>query len=233
MKKLFFCFLVIHLSFMTEAQQTRQEQAMALNRRQEQLRVQYLEGKYLEVINYYDSIKDTEWFPHLHLDVFKMAVNSCQELSKTGSECSIQTDEVRASAIKWFGEKSVGENWDSEIILLKDRETKLQETQPEFPGGMGAFYKYIAGEMKYPSEARRMGKEGRVYVQFVVNKDGTVDAVNAVEKIGYGCDEEAERVIRNAPQFKPGTQDGNPVYVRMVLPVIFKLSAIPDNRPGK
>lgn len=100
----------------------------------------------------------------------------------------------------------------------------IVEDQPEFPGGMAAFYKYVGDNMDYPSQARRMGIEGRVYVQFVVDKDGTVTEVKAVKGIGAGCDEEAERVLREAPKFKPGKQRGRPVKVRMVLPIIFKLS---------
>ncbi len=100
----------------------------------------------------------------------------------------------------------------------------IVEDQPEFPGGMPAFYKYVADNMDYPSQARRMGIEGRVYVQFVVDKDGTVTEVKAVKGIGAGCDEEAERVLRTSPKFKPGKQRGRAVKVRMVLPIIFKLS---------
>lgn len=100
----------------------------------------------------------------------------------------------------------------------------IVEDQPEFPGGLQAFYKYVGDNMKYPSQARRMGIEGRVYVQFVVDKNGNVTEVEAVKGIGAGCDEEAERVLRESPQFKPGKQRGRPVKVRMVLPIIFKLS---------
>jgi protein TonB len=100
----------------------------------------------------------------------------------------------------------------------------IVEDQPEFPGGMPAFYKFVGDKMKYPAQARRMGIEGRVFVQFVVDKDGTVTEVTAVKGIGAGCDEEAERVLRTAPKFKPGKQRGRPVKVRMVLPIIFKLN---------
>ncbi|MEQ8546892.1 MAG: energy transducer TonB [Cyclobacteriaceae bacterium] len=100
----------------------------------------------------------------------------------------------------------------------------IVEDQPEFPGGMAAFYKYVGDNMKYPSTARRMGIEGRVYVQFVVDKVGNVTEVKAVKGIGAGCDEEAERVLRQSPKFKPGKQRGRAVKVRMVLPIIFRLS---------
>ncbi|WP_258105470.1 energy transducer TonB [Marinoscillum sp. MHG1-6] len=100
----------------------------------------------------------------------------------------------------------------------------IVEDPAEFPGGLAAFYKYVGDNMKYPSQARRMGIEGRVYVQFVVDKDGTVTEVQAVKGIGAGCDEEAERVLQNCPKFKPGKQRGRPVKQRMVIPIVFKLS---------
>jgi len=97
------------------------------------------------------------------------------------------------------------------------------EDQPEPAGGMAAFYKYVGKNMKYPTQARRMGIEGRVFVQFVVDKDGSITEVKAIKGIGAGCDEEAERVLRNAPKWKPGKQRGRAVKVRMVLPITFRL----------
>lgn len=99
----------------------------------------------------------------------------------------------------------------------------IVEDQPEPPGGMGAFYQYIAKNMKYPAQARRMGVEGKVFVQFVVDKDGSITEVLAVKGIGAGCDEEAVRVISEAAKWKPGKQRGRPVKVRMILPITFKL----------
>lgn len=99
----------------------------------------------------------------------------------------------------------------------------IVEDQPAPQGGMAAFYEYVAKNLKYPAQARRMGIEGKVYVQFVVDKDGTLTDVQAIKGIGAGCDEAAVNVISEAPKWKPGKQRGRPVKVRMVLPVIFKL----------
>ena len=99
----------------------------------------------------------------------------------------------------------------------------IVEQQPEFPGGMGAFYTFVQKKMSYPSQARRMGIEGKVFVQFVVDKDGTITDVMAVKGIGAGCDEEAVRVIKESPKWKPGKQRGKSVKVRMILPITFKL----------
>lgn len=97
------------------------------------------------------------------------------------------------------------------------------ESLPEFDGGMDALNAYVAGELKYPGQARRMGIEGQVDVQFVVEKDGSLSGVKAVKGIGAGCDAEAVRIVQNAPRFKPGTQRGKPVRVQMEMPIIFKL----------
>ena len=100
----------------------------------------------------------------------------------------------------------------------------IVEDQPTPPGGMGAFYKYVGKEMNYPNQARRMGIEGRVFVQFVVDKSGHITDVRAIKGIGAGCDEEAVRVLQKAPKWAPGKQRGRPVKVRMILPITFKLN---------
>jgi periplasmic protein TonB len=90
-------------------------------------------------------------------------------------------------------------------------------------GGMQAFYEYVGKKLKYPAQARRMGTEGKVFVQFVINKDGSISDVVAIKGIGAGCDEEAVRIIQSAPPWSPGKQRGKPVKQRMVLPITFKL----------
>lgn len=108
----------------------------------------------------------------------------------------------------------------------------LVEQQPEFDGGMDAFYAYMGSEIDYPIQARQKGVEGRVYVQFVVEKDGSISDVKSIKGIGAGCDAEAVRVVKAAPAFTPGKQRGKAVRVRMVLPVVFELNhekVNPDN----
>jgi protein TonB len=90
-------------------------------------------------------------------------------------------------------------------------------------GGMQAFYEHVGKKLKYPAQARRMGTEGKVFVQFVINKDGSISDVVAIKGIGAGCDEEAVRIIQSAPPWTPGKQRGKPVKQRMVLPITFKL----------
>lgn len=98
------------------------------------------------------------------------------------------------------------------------------ETMPTPPGGMEGWNKYLSSNLKYPTQARRMGIEGTVYVVFVVNTDGSIQDVEILRGIGGGCDEEAMRVVQNAPNWEPGKQRGRPVRVKMRLPIRFKLS---------
>ena len=100
--------------------------------------------------------------------------------------------------------------------------TFLQESaSPE--GGLNAFYQYIGKKIKYPRQANRMGIEGRVFVEFVVEKDGTLSNITAISGIGGGCEEEAERVVALAPRWNPGKQRGKAVRQKIVLPINFKL----------
>jgi protein TonB len=97
------------------------------------------------------------------------------------------------------------------------------EQPAEFPGGMAAMMKFISQNMKYPSQARRMGTEGSVFVEFVVDQQGKISDAHVIKGIGAGCDEEAVRVVNKMPNWKPGKQNGKAVRVRFVLPVKFVL----------
>jgi TonB family protein len=112
---------------------------------------------------------------------------------------------------------------DSESDKLNRDIFVIVEQLPEAEGGMKTFYSHIKSEMSYPSEAWQKHIEGRVDVQFVVEKNGSLSDVKIIKGIGAGCDEEALRAIRNAPSFKPGRQRGKPVRVAMVVPIIFKI----------
>jgi periplasmic protein TonB len=100
--------------------------------------------------------------------------------------------------------------------------TVVEETATP-KGGMQAFYEYVGKKLKYPAQARRMGTEGKVFVQFVINRDGSISDVVAIKGIGAGCDEEAIRIIQASPSWTPGKQRGKAVKQRMVLPITFKL----------
>ena len=97
------------------------------------------------------------------------------------------------------------------------------EVMPEFPGGMEAMMKYISENIKYPEQAKEKNTQGRVLVTFVVEKNGKISNVKVMVGIGNGCDEEAVRVIKAMPKWKPGMQDGKKVRVSFAIPISFKL----------
>ena len=107
---------------------------------------------------------------------------------------------------------------------------QICEEMPEFPGGEQAMFDFVANNVVYPQEARDKEIEGRVFVRFIVEKDGSVSDVKVAKGIGGGCDEEAVRVVKAMPKWKPGKQDGKPVRVNFTMPFFFKLQ---EKAPAK
>lgn len=97
------------------------------------------------------------------------------------------------------------------------------EEMPTFPTGQDELLAWISQNVQYPEIAKRAGVEGRVMVQFVVEKSGDITEISVIKGIGAGCDEEAVRVCKMMPKWRPGKQNGKPVRVRMVIPFLFKL----------
>ena len=93
--------------------------------------------------------------------------------------------------------------------------------QPSFPEGMQEMMKFISDNRKYPAEAKAKDIHGKVIVAFVVERDGSLSDVKIKRGIGYGCDEEAIRLIKSMPKWTPGKQNGKAVRVSMMLPVSF------------
>ena len=98
------------------------------------------------------------------------------------------------------------------------------EQMPEFPGGQVELMKFINENLRYPVAAIENGIQGRVMVQFVVKKDGSVDDVTVLHGVDSALDQEAIRVCKTLPKFIPGKQNGQPVNVWFTLPIIFNLS---------
>ena len=97
------------------------------------------------------------------------------------------------------------------------------ESMPAYPGGEPALYAFLAENIKYPQMAKESGIQGRVFVTFVVERDGSVTDVRVLRGIGGGCDEEAIRVVKSMPKWTPGKQRGKSVRVQYNLPVKFTL----------
>ena len=111
-----------------------------------------------------------------------------------------------------------------EAYEIEDEEVYLSvEENPEFPGGPAKLLEYVQKNLRYPMMARENDTQGRVFVGFVIEKDGSISNVRVIRGIGGGCDEEAVRLVQNLPKFKPGKQRGKPVRVQYTLPIVFKL----------
>jgi TonB family protein len=114
---------------------------------------------------------------------------------------------------------------DDEILVEPKSKTDddvlmFAEQMPEFNGDLS---NYLSKNIVYPNLAAENKIEGRVIVQFIVEKDGSVSNVTALKKVGWGMDEEALRVVRAMPNWKPGKQNGKPVRVKYTLPIRFSL----------
>ena len=120
---------------------------------------------------------------------------------------------------------------DFEVEIIEEPEEEVVEEQiftiveemPSFPGGEEELFKYLGKSIKYPQMAADAGISGVVYVTFVVDKDGKVKDAKVLRGIGGGCDEEAIRVVKAMPPWKPGKQRGKAVKVQYNLPIRFTL----------
>lgn len=112
---------------------------------------------------------------------------------------------------------------EEEVEVAEEPIFTVVESEPEFPGGMEALYKYLAQNIKYPQLARENGITGKVYVTFVVEKDGSIANPRILRDIGGGCGAEAIRVVKAMPKWSPGKQRGKAVRVQFNLPVNFNL----------
>ncbi|MBD2756165.1 TonB family protein [Spirosoma validum] len=107
------------------------------------------------------------------------------------------------------------------------------EQQPEFPGGMIALERYLAQNLRYPADAQKAHVEGYVFVQFVVNETGAIHQLRVLRGIGFGCNEEAVRVVSQMPKWIPGKQLGRAVAAQYNLPIQFVIEKKEDKRTGQ
>ena len=111
-----------------------------------------------------------------------------------------------------------------EVEEVEEEVFLVVEDDPEFPGGLSALSQYLASNIKYPQLAKENNITGKVFVSFVVEKDGSVGQVKILRDIGGGCGAEAVRVVKAMPKWKPGKQRGKPVRTQFNLPVDFSLN---------
>ncbi len=149
-----------------------------------------------------------------------------QEIEIVEDDVEIENEvEINAES----DEKTVVEDYVAPPVVEEETvaEEEIFQIVEEMPGPVGgdeAFYQYLADNIRYPVVAMESGISGRVYVTFVVEKDGSITDVKVLRGIGGGCDEEAVRVVKNMPKWKPGKQRGRPVRVLYRVPINFTLN---------
>jgi protein TonB len=99
------------------------------------------------------------------------------------------------------------------------------EQEPVFPGGFQSFYKFLAKNVHYPASAVQNHIQGKVFVTFVVETDGSLTDMKVVKSVSPDIDAEAIRVLKSSPNWKPGLQNGKPVRIQFAVPIDFSLSA--------
>ena len=100
---------------------------------------------------------------------------------------------------------------------------EVVENMPDFPGGQAALMQYLAKNIKYPTIAQENGTQGRVIIQFVVERDGSISDVHVARGVDPYLDKEAVRVVKSMPKWLPGKQNGKAVRVKFTVPVMFRL----------
>ncbi len=134
-------------------------------------------------------------------------------------ESNIQSSEETGKAVevKYVAPVEVEEDVEEQQIF------QVVEEMPEFPGGMAECLKFLGKNIKYPTISQENGVQGKVIVQFVVNRDGSIVDPVVVRSVDPYLDKEALRVIKMMPKWKPGKQRNKPVRVKYTVPVTFKL----------
>ena len=152
------------------------------------------------------------------------------EMPKQTTQLEIVQDDVEVEDIDINAEVEQNEVIEEYVPVEVEEEEvveqeifKIVEEMPSYPGGEQKLMEYVAKNIKYPQIARETGIQGRVFVGFVVEPDGSISNVKLLRGIGGGCDEEAMRVIKSLPKWKPGKQRGKAVRVSYQIPVFFKL----------
>ena len=152
------------------------------------------------------------------------------EVPKQTTQLEIVQDDVEVEDIEINAEVEQNEVIQEYVPVEVEEEEvveqeifKIVEEMPAFPGGEVKLMEYISKNIKYPQIARESGIQGKVYINFVVEPDGSVTNVSVLRGIGGGCDEEAVRVVKSLPKWKPGKQRGKAVRVQYMLPINFTL----------
>ena len=145
------------------------------------------------------------------LEIVKNDIEVADNVSTVGEDMDV------THKIVWIPPVVETEVVDEDVIV------DVAEIMPEYPGGTAALMKYLGTNIKYPTISQEMGSAGRVIVQFVVDKDGSISNPEVVRGVDAYLDKEAIRVISSMPKWRPGVQNGKKVRVKYTVPVVFRL----------
>lgn len=173
----------------------------------------------------------------LPLAAVTMAAFARPEISQPLDKISSVKVNDLSAVLETYADKNVSNPAEKDLQLKKDSSAQkvvtpaasdnqpfdVVEQMPEFPGGMRAGLEFMARNLKYPTKAQEAGKQGRVVVQFIVQKDGSLSDLHVLRSVDPWLDAEAIRVIGIMPKWKPGMQDGQAVAVKYTMPVTFSL----------
>lgn len=126
-------------------------------------------------------------------------------------------DEEKTDEEETEEEPPINLNEDDEEVL------KIVEELPEYPGGMVEFMKWLTANLKYPDKALKQKIKGKVMISFIVNKDGKVSDIKLVKSVNRLLDEEALRVAKLMPDWKPGIENGKPCRTMIAIPIVFEI----------
>ena len=161
-------------------------------------------------------VEDTKLDPPTNIEVQTSVISSTTQDGKEGKENVLPVEAGTPIAGIPGG---TGTKADDEVKNLA-----TVDVYPEFPGGMAAWSKFIQKNLRYPGQAQEEGIQGKVYISFVVEKDGSITDVKLVKGIGFGCDDEAMRVIKKSPKWSAGKQNNQAVRVRYSMPINYVMS---------
>lgn len=211
------CLIIVLISFKTKAQKNKGEQTTVYNEG-----VNYFKGgKFLYAINSFTHA--------LELD------STDKDALYNRGVAYYKTGDIKNACSDWrrgyffndtFAIEKINKYCDSIAIRGVDTfwtKDGMFEVMPEFPGGQQGLFTFFKENLKYPTSASRMEKHGTVYVSFVIEFSGEISDVKVFQGVGGTCDEEAVRVVKKMPKWKPGLQGRKAVSVKYILPISFNL----------
>ena len=160
-----------------------------------------------------------------------ITTNKNKNISENTSPKKSKTDELKTPTKKPQSNNIITTNVHKEVEEAKTTKTDITESvftavdqMPQFPGGDAALMKFLSNNINYPRVAMENGVQGRVIVQFIVTKNGSIGEVKIVRSVDRDLDNEAIRLCKSLPNFIPGKMNGKPVNVWYTLPITFKLN---------